>query len=134
MKFVLTTTSSFFILLAPRFAEAEVLDKLEVPWEPQIYVHMLVVMVCTGILAASARMPIRLAGLIAAIVWAIASLWADPWYATDLGNVLRAELTDEQRAQWLRTIWLQALAPLGVAVLVFLARTRTSRERNQSPR
>lgn len=115
-------------------ASAEVLDKLEYPWEPDHYVRTLIVLVCTSVLAASVRMRVRLAGLVIAILWATLSLWADPWFSQDVGNALRAELTAEQSAQWLRTILMQALVPLGVTLLVFLWRTMTTGGAQPSPR
>jgi len=125
------TFSSFALTSS---ASAEVLDKLEFPWEPQYYVRMLLVLVCVGVLGSSLRVQARVAGLIVATAWATLSLWADPWFTPDVGNALRAELTNEQGSKWIRTILVQALAPLAVTLLVFLWRTRTAAPESQSPR
>jgi hypothetical protein len=127
--------SSFFSTFAlTTSASAEVLDKLALPWEPHQYIRMLIVLVCTGVLAASVRRHVRIAGLVVAIAWATLSLWADPWFTQDIGNALRAELTNEQSTKWLQTILVQALAPLAVTLIVFLWRTRTNSLGLQSPR
>lgn len=115
--------SAFGILFSANFAQAEVLDKLEFPWEPAHYALTIVALVITVGLAASKHFPIRVAGLVVAIVWTTMSLWADPWFTPDIGEALRAELTNEQRSRWLRTILIQALVPLIFTLFVFLART-----------
>lgn len=114
---------AFGIAFFADVAKAEVLDKLEFPWEPAHYGFMLVALVITASLAASKHFSLRVAGLVIAIVWTTMSLWADPWFTPDIGDALRAELTDEQRALWLRTILTQALVPLFLTIFVFLART-----------
>lgn len=115
-------------------AAAEVLDKLEFPWDFSHYGHMLVVLLCGSALAASKHFSIRVAGLVVTIIWATTSLWMDPWFTPDIGNALRAELTAEQSAKWLRTILIQALLPVGVVLGVFLWRTITSALAQSSPR
>jgi hypothetical protein len=114
---------AFTILLFASSARAEVLDKLEFPWEPAHYVGMVIVLGVTGTLAASKHLSLRLAGFSIAIGWATTSLWADPWFTPDIGPALRAELTAEQSSRWLQTILVQAFVPLIVTLIVFLART-----------
>lgn len=113
---------------------AEVLDKIEFPWEPQQYIRMLVVFVCAAVLATSERPRARIAGLMVAISWATLSIWADPWFTPDIGNALRAELTAAQSSKWLQTIFVQALAPLAITLIVFLWRTLKATLQPQSPR
>jgi hypothetical protein len=114
---------------------AEVLDKLEFPWETQNYIRMLFVVICVGMLAVSTTKRGRLAGLVVAIAWATLSLWADPWFTPDIGNALRAELTNAQHSKWLQTIFVQALAPLAITLIIFIWRTlTTTAPRAQSPR
>lgn len=113
---------------------AEVLDKLEFPWLFHRYLPPFGVLVCAVALAASSRMPLRIAGLLLAIVWATIYLWADPWFTPDIGPALRAELTGEQSGRWLRTIFVQALLPLAMTVPVFFRKTLQSAFRRQSPR
>jgi hypothetical protein len=115
----------FAILLLALPAKAEVLDKLEFPWENAHYVRMTIALGFTIGLAASKHLSLRLAGLVTAIVWTTISLWTDPWFTPDLGGALRAELTNEQSSRWLRTILIQALLPLILTLTVFLVRTLT---------
>lgn len=121
-----STLSAFVILFSANSASAEVLDKLEFPWESAHYVRMVFALVMTIALAASKHFPLRVAGLVVAIIWTTMSLWADPWFTPDIGNALRAELTDEQASRWLRTILVQALVPLILTLIVFLVRTWTT--------
>jgi len=116
---------AFAILLLAPSANAEVLDKLEFPWEPAHYVRMTIALGFTVVLAASKHLSLRLAGLVCAIVWTTMSLWADPWFTPDIGPALRAELTNEQSSRWLQTILIQALVPLVLTLIVFLGRTLT---------
>lgn len=113
---------------------AEVLDKLEFPWLFHRYLPTLGVLACTVALAASIRLPLRVAGLLLAIVWATIYLWSDPWFTPDIGPALRAELTSEQSGRWIRTIFVQALLPLAMTAPVFSWRTLQSAFRRQSPR
>ena len=132
----LPSSLAFFATFAlANSASAEVLDKLEFPWGPEHFVRMLVVLICTSMLAASTRVYVRVAGLVAAILWAAFSLWADPYFENDIGNALRAELSTAQSAMWLNTILLQALAPLFVTLIVFLWRSRNeSRKTLEMPK
>ncbi len=115
-------------------ASAEVLDKLEFPWEPTHWIAPVMALVLATALATSKQMPVRLGGLIIAIMWAATSLWGDPWFDGDVGNALRAELTAEQSSKWFGTILAQALIPLGVTVAVFLGRTWQSKLESQPSR
>lgn len=108
---------------------AEVLDKLEFPWSFHHYVPMLGVLACAGGLAASKRSSLRIVGLSLAFVWIPFSLMTDPWFTSDIGPALRAELSDVQRERWLRTILGQSLAPMAVTLPVFLWQTWQSRRR-----
>lgn len=105
---------------------AEVLDKLEFPWEPAHFVRPLLVVIGASLLTASARSYIRWMGLAVALLWALFSLWADPWFTPDIGPALRVELNADQNAWWLRAVLVQAWAPFVVTTVVFLWRTKTS--------
>lgn len=108
---------------------AEVLDKLEFPWSFHHYVPMLGVLASAGGLAASKRLSLRIVGMSLALMWIPFSLMTDPWFTSDIGPALRAELSDVQRERWLRTILEQALVPIAVTLPVFLWRTWQSRRR-----
>lgn len=111
---------------ATHTAFAEVLDKLEFPWEPNHFVRPLFVVICAGLLATSTRTFVRWMGLAVALLWAFFSLWADPWFTPDIGPALRAELNADQSAWWLRAVLVQAWAPFVVTTIVFLWRAKTS--------
>jgi hypothetical protein len=121
--------SPLSFVLSSAFVMAEVLDKLEFPWQFHHYVPMLGVLVSAGGLAASKRSSLRIVGLLSALLWIPISLLTDPWFTSDIGPALRAELSDVQRERWLRTILEQALVPIAVTLPVFLWRTWQSGRR-----
>lgn len=113
---------------------AEVLDKLEFPWLFHHYMPMLGVLASAGGLAASKRSSLRIVGLLVALMWIPLSLMTDPWFTSDIGPALRAELDAVQRDRWLHTILKQALIPIALTLPIFLWRTWQSGMRGQSGR
>jgi len=106
---------------------AEVLDKLELPWQPAFFIGPVIFALACAALAWSERAYVVFLGLVLAVLFAAFSLWADPWFTPDIGSALRVELSAAEERAWLVAVLVQASLPLVTALLVRLYRVRSLR-------